>query len=102
MALSGVRSSCDMLARNSDFMRLASSSSTFFCCSVCSKRFSSVTSRAAANTPCRLPVAVVERRRVVGHHGERAVPGARGELVVGDLAFGQHAVDARLGPGPDR
>ena len=52
MAFSGVRSSCDMLARNSDFMRLASSSSTFFCCSVCSKRFSSVMSRAAANTPC--------------------------------------------------
>ena len=34
------------------------------------------------------PVAVVEGGRVVGHHGELAVPGARGELVVGDLAFG--------------
>ena len=44
------------------------------------------------------PVAVVERGRVVGHHGELAVPGARGELVVGDLAFVQHAVDAGLGP----
>ena len=40
----------------------------------------------------------MERGRVVGHHGERAVPGARGELVVGDFAFVQHAVDARLGP----
>ena len=43
-------------------------------------------------------VAVVEGGRVVGHHRLLAVPGARGELVVGDLAFGQHALDARLGP----
>ena len=34
----------------------------------------------------QLPVAVVEGGRVVGHHGFLAVPGARGELVVGDLA----------------
>ena len=53
-------------------------------------------SRAAANTPCRLPVTVVEGGRVVGHHGQLAVPGARGQLVVGDLALGQHAVDAGL------
>ena len=33
------------------------------------------------------PIAVVEGGRVVGHHGERAIPGARGELVVGDFAF---------------
>ena len=52
-AFSGVLSSCDMLARNSDFIRLASSSSTFFCWSVSSKRFNSVMSRAAAKTPCR-------------------------------------------------
>ena len=42
------------------------------------------------------PVTVVEGGRVVGHDGERAIPGARGQLVVGDLTFGQHAVDARL------
>ncbi len=40
----------------------------------------------------------MEGGRVVGHHGERAVPGTRGELVVGDPALVQHAVDARLGP----
>ena len=46
MPLSGVRSSCDMFARNSLFMRFA-------CCSVCSKRRRSVTSRIAleTNTP---------------------------------------------------
>ena len=38
------------------------------------------------------PVAVVEGGRVVGHHRLLAVPGARGELVVGDLAFAQHAL----------
>ena len=52
--------------------------------------------------PLQPPVAVVEGGRVVGHHGERAVPGARGELVVGDLAFVEHAVDARLGAAPGR
>ena len=44
------------------------------------------------------PVAVVEGGRVVGHDGEGAIPGARGELVVGDFAFVQHPVDRRLGP----
>ena len=44
------------------------------------------------------PVTVVEGGRVVRHHGFLAVAGARGELVVGDFAFGQHALDARLGP----
>jgi hypothetical protein len=61
MALRGVLNSCDMLARNSDFMRLASTSSAFFCCSACSRRLDSVTSRAAANTPC----GVLHGRRVV-------------------------------------
>ena len=42
-------------------------------------------------------VAIVEGGRVVGDDGQRAVPRARGELVVGDLALAQHAVDARLG-----
>ena len=46
----------------------------------------------------QLPVAVVEGRRVVGHHGFLAVPGACGELVVGDLLFAQHQLDAGLGP----
>ena len=44
------------------------------------------------------PVPVVEGGRVVGDHGFLAVPGARGELVVGDLLFAQHQLDARLGP----
>jgi hypothetical protein len=44
------------------------------------------------------PVAVIEGRRVVGHHGEVAVPVARGEFVVGDLAFTEDAFDTRLGP----
>ena len=39
----------------------------------------------------QLPVPVVEGGRVVGHHGLLAVPGARGELVVGDLLLAQHA-----------
>ena len=46
------------------------------------------------------PVPVVEGGRIVGHHGLLAVPGARGELVIGDLAFGQHrlmAASARSG-----
>ncbi len=98
MALSGVRSSCDMLARNSDFMRLASSSSTFFCCSALLEALQLRHVARRAEHALQLPVAVVEGRRVVGHHGERAVPGARGELVVGDPALGEHAVDARLGP----
>ena len=45
----------------------------------------------------KLAVAIVERRRVVGDDRQLAVPRARGELVVGDLALGQHAVDAGLG-----
>ena len=43
------------------------------------------------------PVAVVKRGRVVGDVRERAVPRARGQFVVGDLAFRQHAPDARFG-----
>ena len=46
----------------------------------------------------QLPVAVVEGGRVVGHHGCLAVPGASGELVVGELLLAQHQLDARLGP----
>ena len=44
MALSGVRSSCDMLARNSLLVKLAVSSSRFFSKSTRSKRSRSVTS----------------------------------------------------------
>ena len=61
IALSGLRSSWLMLERKSDLARLAFSaadlalsSSTFDSCSACSKRLRSVTSRAAANTPCSL------------------------------------------------
>ena len=45
----------------------------------------------------QFPVTVVEGSRVVGHHGFLAVPGVRGELVVGDFAFAQHQLDGRLG-----
>jgi hypothetical protein len=43
------------------------------------------------------PIPIVEGGRVVGHHGFLAVPGARGEFVVGDLLFAQHQFDTRLG-----
>ena len=46
----------------------------------------------------QLPVPVVEGGRVVGHHGFLAVPGARGEFVVGDLLFAQHQLDGGFGP----
>ena len=59
IAFRGLRNSWLMLERKSDFARLAFSavdfavsSSTFFSCSTCSICFRSVTSRAAANTPC--------------------------------------------------
>ena len=97
MALSGVRSSCDMFARNSDFMRLASSSSTFFCCSACSTRLSSVTSRADAKTPCRLRSRSWNVEALNETIGARTVAGARRQLVVGDRALVEHALDARLG-----
>ena len=64
MELRGVRSSWDMFARNSLFSRLASctrrycsSSSSFFLRSWASRRFWSVMSRAAANTPRSFPSA---------------------------------------------
>jgi hypothetical protein len=55
IAFSGVLSSCDMLARNSDFMRLACFQLDVFLLQRLLEAFiiSSVTSRAAANTPCR-------------------------------------------------
>ena len=60
MALSGERSSWLILERNSDLARLAFSatkvalsSSAFLPCSTSSRRLRSVTSRAAAKTPCR-------------------------------------------------
>src|SRR5208283_3375974 len=43
-----------------------------------------------------LPVAVVEGGGVEGYHGRLAVPGASGQLVVGDLLLAQHLLDARL------
>ena len=59
MALSGLRSSWLMLERKSDLARLAFSAADlaisrlmFVSWSARSKRFRSVTSRAAANTPC--------------------------------------------------
>ena len=42
-------------------------------------------------------VAIVKCGRVVRHHRERAVSSPRRELVVGEFALVQHAVDARLG-----
>ena len=42
-------------------------------------------------------VAIVEGRGVVGHHRLLAVPGAGGELIVGERGFTQHAFNAGLG-----
>ena len=42
----------------------------------------------------QLPVAVVKGAGVVGHHRFLAVPGPGGELVIGELAFAQHQLDA--------
>ena len=47
--------------------------------------------------PLQGAVAIVERRGVVGHHRFLAVTGARGEFVIGELGFTQHAFDARFG-----
>src|SRR5476649_2375350 len=45
----------------------------------------------------QLAVAVVEGRGVERHHRLRAFARQRGQFVVGDLAFAQHAGDGRLG-----
>jgi hypothetical protein len=97
MAFSGVRSSCDMLARNSDFMRLASSARRSICCSARSMRFSS-SRRAPREHALQPPVTVVEGGRVVDTTVSLPSRASTGELEVGDFAFGQHAVDARFGP----
>src|SRR6266513_4308653 len=44
-------------------------------------------------------VPIVKRRCIVGDDGERAIPGARGQLVVGDPPLGENALDSRLGAG---
>ena len=43
-------------------------------------------------------VPIVQRRGIVGHHRFLTVPGARGELVVGDLLFAEYQFDGRFGP----
>src|SRR5580658_6731098 len=48
--------------------------------------------------PLKFPVAIVEGGRVIGNYGFLAVPGARRELIIGDLASGQDSLDTRLGP----
>jgi len=62
--------------------------------SACSLRLRSVTSRATANTPCSV-LFVVEGGGVVGYLCFLAIPGARGEFVVGDFLFAQHQLDGR-------
>ena len=52
IAFIGVRISWLMLARKSDLVRLALSAAALACFSSTSTRLRSVTSRAAANTPC--------------------------------------------------
>jgi hypothetical protein len=47
--------------------------------------------------PLQSPLPVVESGRVEGDHRLLAIPAARRELVVGDLAFGQDLPDARFG-----
>src|ERR1700676_134032 len=98
-----------MLARKSDLVRLALSAAALACCSSASTRLRSVTSRAAAEAPCRVPlraykggalqcpVPVVKGSRIVGYHRLLAVTGARRQLVVGDRLFAQHALDRCLG-----
>ena len=56
MAFKGVRSSCDMVAKNSDFMCEACSSSTFFSCKERSKRLISATSRNTSTAPTTWPL----------------------------------------------
>ena len=52
IAFIGVRISWLMLARKSDLVWLAVSAMALACCSSASTRLRSVTSRAAAKTPC--------------------------------------------------
>ncbi len=44
------------------------------------------------------PIPVVEGGGVVGHLCFLAIPGARGEFVVGDFLLAQHQLDGRFGP----
>ena len=83
-ALSGVRSSCDMLARNSDLCRLATSSWRLLCCS------------------SRNDARVVDRHRGLARERLEQVDGAGGEGA-GDLApHEQRADDLLLPPQRDR
>jgi hypothetical protein len=96
IAFIGVRISWLMLARKSDLVRLALSATPWPACSSASTRLRSVTSRAAANTPCSCGRG---RRRWSRCRTPRllAVAGAGGQLVVGDLLLAQHQLDGRLG-----
>ena len=86
-AFIGVRISWVMLARNSLFARFACSA---LCVASLQRLLVSLALGDVAGGgehALQLPVAVVEGGRVVGDHGFLAVPVARGQLVVGDLAF---------------
>jgi hypothetical protein len=72
IALSGVLSSCDMFARNSDFILLEASSSTFFCWSLCSTCELGHVARGCEHS-LKTSVPIVKCRCVVGHHGQRTV-----------------------------
>src|SRR5205823_8882760 len=45
------------------------------------------------------PFAIVKGSRIVGDDSQSAIPGARGELVVGNPALGEDPLDSRLGAG---
>ena len=99
IAFSGVRSSCDIVARNSDFIRLACSSSMFFSCSVAFERLRSVDVARRGEHALQLVVAVVEGGGVVRDHRLLAVLGAHRQLVVAHLVLGEDPLDRRVGRG---
>ena len=105
MALSGERSSWLMLERKSDFARLAFSAAALarfqldvvFLQRLLETFALSDVARGGEHA-LQLAVAIVESGGVVGHYRFLAVPGARGQLIVGDLASAQHPLDAGFGP----
>ena len=98
MALSGVRSSCDMVARNSDFMRLACSSSMFFSCKRALEALALGHVARRANTPCSLRSRSWKVAALYDTTVSSPLLGAHRQLVVADLVLGEHALDRGVGP----
>ena len=102
MALSGVRSSWLMVARNSDFIlrgvlefEVGLQEGLFEALAL-----GDVTG--GGEDPLEVVVAVMEGGRVVRDEGLLAVLGPHRQLVVVDPVLGQHPLDGRLRPGRDR